>query len=81
MFFKKRITANPKIMHGKPCIRGTRIPVYLILELLAAGDTVEEILKSYPSLKKEDIRAAIEYAAETTKEEIVPLKIAFETAR
>lgn len=63
-------------MHGKACIRGTRIPVYLILEMLATGDSYEDILNAYPSLRKQDIQAAIEYAAETTKEEIVNFKIA-----
>lgn len=80
MIFKKRITINPKVLHGKACIKGTRIPVYLILEMLAAGDSAEQILKSYPSLKKEDIRAAIEYAAETAKEEVAPLRIVPEVA-
>ncbi|MBU0502721.1 MAG: DUF433 domain-containing protein [Candidatus Margulisbacteria bacterium] len=80
MLFKKRISINPKIMHGKACVKGTRIPVYLILEMLAGGDTAGEILKSYPSLREQDIRAAIEYAAETTKEEVAPLKIIPEAA-
>lgn len=75
MIFKRRIAVNPGILHGKAHIKGTRIPVYLILELLASGDTAKDILESYPSLKKEDIKAAIEYAAETTKEEISYLKI------
>lgn len=75
MLFKKRVAVNPKILHGKAHIKGTRIPVYLILEMLASGDAIPDILKSYPSLKKEDIQAAIEYAAETTKEEISFLKV------
>jgi len=78
--FKKRISVNPNIMHGKACIKGTRIPVYIVLEMLAAGDSTDEILKSYPSLTKQDIRAAIEYAAETVKEEISPLKLALQSA-
>lgn len=80
MLFKKRVAVNPKILHGKAHIKGTRIPVYLILELLASGDSTQEILKSYPSLKKEDIHAAIEYAAETAKEEISFLKVIPHTA-
>jgi uncharacterized protein (DUF433 family) len=80
MIFKRRISINPKIMHGKACIKGTRIPVYLVLEMLAAGDSTADILKSYPSLKRQDIQAAIEYAAETTKEEVSPLKILTEAA-
>jgi uncharacterized protein (DUF433 family) len=80
MFFRKRISLDPKVMHGKACIKGTRIPVYLILEMLAAGDYTEEILKSYPSLTRRDIQATIEYAAETAKEEVSPLKVALEAA-
>ncbi|MDI6731138.1 MAG: DUF433 domain-containing protein [Candidatus Margulisbacteria bacterium] len=80
MIFQRRITINPQIMHGKACIKGTRIPVYLILEMLAAGEKIDDILGSYPTLKKQDIQAAIEYAAETVKEEAAPLKLAFGTA-
>ena len=57
-----RITANPEICHGQPCIRGTRIMITLILEWLEAGETVESILEAYPSLTEEDIHAAIRYA-------------------
>lgn len=66
-----KITANPNICHGKACIAGTRIPVHIILELLAAGESTENILKAYPHLKKEDILACIEYAAKLATEEIV----------
>jgi uncharacterized protein (DUF433 family) len=65
----KRITINPKIMCGKPVIKGTRIPVYLILNLLAAGYTFERIIKAYPRLTKKDIKAALEYAQILTKYE------------
>lgn len=57
----ERIEVNPKILAGKPVIKGTRIPVYLILELLAAGYNFKRIMKAYPALKEEDIRAAVEY--------------------
>jgi uncharacterized protein (DUF433 family) len=67
-----RITVNPKICHGQACIKGTRIPVHQILHMLANGDTTEELLKEYPSLKREDILACIDYAAELTEEQIVP---------
>ena len=67
-----RITVNPKICHGQVCIKGTRIPVHQILHMLANGDTIEDILKEYPSLKREDILACIDYAAELTEEQIVP---------
>ena len=68
----KRISVDARISHGQACIKGTRLPVYQILHRLANGDTVEELLKEYPSLKREDILACIEYAAELTEEEIVP---------
>jgi uncharacterized protein (DUF433 family) len=65
----KRIEVNPKILVGKPVIRGTRIPVYLILELLSAGYDFKRIVKAYPSLTEEDIRAAIDYAAKIMQNE------------
>lgn len=58
-----RITINPEICHGKPCIRGLRYPVETILELLSAGMTFEEILADYEDLEREDILAALAYAA------------------
>jgi uncharacterized protein (DUF433 family) len=51
------------VMMGKPCLAGTRIPVYLVLEKLAAGETAEQILCAYPQLKREHVCAALEYAA------------------
>lgn len=57
-----RIVIDPAIRHGKPCIRGTRIPVTTILDLLAGGATPEEILAGYPDLAREDIQAALAYA-------------------
>lgn len=61
----KRIETNPNIMFGKPVIKGSRLPVEMILEKLAYGETEDEILKEYPFLKKEDIKAALLYAAKT----------------
>lgn len=63
----ERIEVNPKILGGKPVIRGTRIPVYLILELLSAGYDFKRIMEAYPTLKEEDIKAAVEYAAKIVK--------------
>ncbi len=60
---------NPKILGGKPVIKGTRIPVYLILELLSAGYSFKRIIKAYPSLTEEDIKAAVNYAAQIVKNE------------
>ncbi len=66
MFGFDRITHDPDILGGKACIRGMRIPVSLIVNLVANGMTVEEILKEYPDLEPEDIRQALRYADSTT---------------
>jgi uncharacterized protein (DUF433 family) len=66
-----RIVANPKIMMGKPTVAGTRITVELILEKLAAGETVDQILKSHPSLTEEGVRAAISFAAAVLSADVV----------
>ncbi len=58
-----RITIDPEICHGKPTIRGLRYPVENMLELLASGMTIDELLKDYPDLEKEDFLACLEYAA------------------
>jgi uncharacterized protein (DUF433 family) len=63
----ERIEINPKIMAGKPVIKGTRIPVYLILDLLAEGKTFDDIIDAYPDLQKEDIEAALHYAGHLTR--------------
>jgi len=69
--WKDRVTFDPDILAGKPIIKGTRISVEFILDLLANGWTTEEILKNYPQLKKEDITAVLKYATEILKEEKV----------
>lgn len=61
----QRIEINPKAMMGKPVIKGTRIPVELILRKLGEGATVEDLLDGYPSLSREDIQAALTYASKT----------------
>ena len=63
MTIAERIEVNPKVMMGKPVIRGTRVPVELVLRKLGEGATEQEVLDAYPRLKKEDIRAAMRYAA------------------
>jgi len=68
-----RITVDPNVCFGKPCIRGHRIWVSLILDFLAAGRTPEEILTDYPDLTTEDIRACIAYGAEMARERYVDL--------
>jgi uncharacterized protein (DUF433 family) len=62
--WQEHIIVDPNISHGKACIKGTRIPVSVILDNLAAGESQEEILNSYPSLTSKAIQAAIAYAAE-----------------
>lgn len=63
-----RVIADPKICGGKPCIRGTRIPIAIILASLAEGMTAQEVIDHYPHLSPEDIRAALAYAAELSEE-------------
>ena len=63
MDWKDRISVDPNICHGKACIKGTRIMVSVILDNLTAGETSDRILAGYPTLKKEDIEAAQQYAA------------------
>ncbi|MEZ4886644.1 MAG: DUF433 domain-containing protein [Chitinophagales bacterium] len=65
--FNKRITIDPNICHGKPCIRGLRYPVENILELLASGMTHSEILEDYEDLEEEDLYASLLFAAELSK--------------
>ena len=70
----KRIEINPKVMAGKPVIKGTRVPVDTIIRLIARGITVKEILEDYPHLTKEDIEAALEYGADMVQgEDVFPL--------
>jgi uncharacterized protein (DUF433 family) len=69
----ERISINPKVCFGRPCIRGTRIWVSLILDYLAAGQSEAEILVAYPQLRSEDIHATLAYAAEITRERVIPV--------
>lgn len=71
MQFPNLIEARADVMMGKPCLKGTRIPVYLILEKLAAGETSESIIAAYPQLRPEHIMASLEYAARLAADEIV----------
>lgn len=59
---KNRITIHPEICHGKPCIRGMRFPVEVVLDLLGSGMTIQEILEDHPILEREDILASIQFA-------------------
>jgi uncharacterized protein (DUF433 family) len=71
MTWQERITANPAICHGKACIRGTRVMVSVILDNLAAGESIEEITRGY-HLEREDVQAAVQYAAELARENVIP---------
>jgi len=65
----EKIVSDPQVCSGKPCIKGTRIPVHLILDLLAAGETSEGVIKAYPNISDEQIRACLEYASVLADEE------------
>jgi uncharacterized protein (DUF433 family) len=60
------------VCHGQACIKGTRVPVYQILRMLAHGDTIEDLLEEYPSLTREDILANLDYAASLAEEQVTP---------
>jgi uncharacterized protein (DUF433 family) len=68
-----RITIDPEVMSGQPCIRGLRIPVPFILRLLASGKTNSQILKDYPELEEEDIRQTLSFASWATTEKTIPV--------
>jgi len=69
--WQERIVTDPKIMFGKPVIKGTRIPIELILEKLADGENIEHLLKAYPRITEEDIKACISYAHHSVKNDVV----------
>ena len=69
----ERISIDPNVCFGKPCVRGTRIWVSLLLDFLAAGASVEEILADYPQLTRQDVLAAIAYGAEMSRERFVDI--------
>ncbi len=71
--WRQRVKIDPAIHHGDPCIVGTRVPVSVIVGSVADGDTWDQILDSYPQLKREDIQAALQYAAEAVNRfEMIP---------
>lgn len=73
MTWRDRITVDPAVCHGKPCIKGTRVMVSVVLDNIAAGDTTEQIVTTY-RLAKEDVQAALQYAAELARERVVSLE-------
>jgi uncharacterized protein (DUF433 family) len=67
----RQVVVNPDVCHGKPTLKGTRVMVSNVLSVLAGGYTIAQVAKYYPELSKEDVKAAIEYAAATIDEEII----------
>jgi uncharacterized protein (DUF433 family) len=74
MGWQESISVDPLLCHGRACVMGSRVLVSVVLDSLAAGVSREEILRSYPSLRDQDIDACIAYAAELTRERIVPMQ-------
>lgn len=71
----EHISIDPNICHGQACIKGSRIPVHQIVRMLANGDTIQELLEDYPSLKIMDIYACLDYAASLAEEQITPIEM------
>ena len=71
MELRQQIEIRPDVMMGKPCLRGTRVPVYLVLQKLGAGKTIKQILAAYPQLTKGHIKAALQYGAALASNEVV----------
>ncbi len=70
----ERISIDPKICHGQACIKGTRIPVHQILQMLASGDTIDELIEEYPSIKRDDILACLDYAGALAEDQLSPVE-------
>ena len=73
MDWRERISVDPAVCHGRACVKGTRIMVSVVLDNFAAGLTTDDIVSSYPSLTREDVQAAMAYAADLARERMVPL--------
>jgi uncharacterized protein (DUF433 family) len=73
MNWKERVSVDPMVCHGQACVKGTRIPISVILDNVAAGIKMDELVESYPSLTEDDVKAAIAYAAELARERTVLL--------
>jgi uncharacterized protein (DUF433 family) len=69
----ERILIDPGICHGQACIKGTRIPVHQVVRMFAHGDSIEQLLRAYPTVTREDILACLDYAASLAEEQITPL--------
>ncbi len=73
MDWRARLVSTPGICHGQVCVKGTRIPASVVLDNIAAGALVQDLLASYPALTADDVGAIIQYAAELARERVVPL--------
>ncbi len=69
----KHITIDSRVCHGQACFRGTRIPVYQIVRMMANGNSIDDLLREYPSLTRESILAGLDYAASLAEEQVTPL--------
>jgi uncharacterized protein (DUF433 family) len=76
MDWRSRISTDPSICHGQACIRGTRIPVSVVLDNLAAGLAAQQIVESYPTVTLDDVSAAVAYGAELARERVIVLRAA-----
>ncbi len=79
MPWQERISINPAVCFGKPCIKGTRIWVSLVLDFLASGDSIDTILAEYPQLTRDDVLACIAYGAEASRERFIPVEMTVPT--
>lgn len=70
----ERISINPQVCHGQACIKGTRIPVHQIVLMLANGDTIDDLLESYPTISRDDIFACLAYAGSLAEEQVSPIE-------
>jgi uncharacterized protein (DUF433 family) len=73
---RSRISTDSSILHGQACIRGTRIPVSVLLDNLAAGPAPQQIVESYPTVTLDDVSAAVAYGAELARERVIELRVA-----
>jgi len=71
-----RISIDPNVCHGQACVKGTRIPVHQLVRMLANGDSIDDLLREYPSLRREDILASLDYAADLAEEQVTPINVA-----
>ena len=71
----ERISIDPAVCHGRACVRGTRVLVHIVVECLANGDSVDDLVAAYPALQREDVFACLTYAAQMSRERIIPVEV------